>query len=132
MSQNSTPSLGAVLNADTLEATFPDYEDQLVETIADPLRVADTVSATDVLPDGLADTLDADLYTHQAEAIRKLQAGNNVTVTTSTSSGKTWVYTLYFCLQKLQNPDARALFLYPTEALSADHSSLALLVCSLG
>lgn len=95
MSQNSTPSLDAVLNADTLEATFPDYEDQLVETIADPLRVADTVSATDVLPDGLADTLDADLYTHQAEAIRELQAGNNVTVTTSTSSGKTWgIHTL--------------------------------------
>lgn len=120
MSQNSTPSLDAILNTDILESTFPDYEGQLVETIADPPRAADTVPAADILPDGLADALDADLYAHQAEAIRELQAGNNVTVATSTSSGKTWVYTLYFCLQKLQNPDARALFLYPTKALSTD------------
>jgi DEAD/DEAH box helicase domain-containing protein len=86
----------------------------------DPPQNAATVPAAEVLSEGLADALDADLYTHQADAIRELQAGNNVTVATSTSSGKTWVYALYYCLRKLQNPDARALFLYPTKALSAD------------
>ncbi|MDF9747925.1 DEAD/DEAH box helicase [Natrinema salsiterrestre] len=117
---NTTPSLDTVLNTDTLEDTFPEYEGQLVDTITDPPREADRVSATDVLPDTLAEPLEHDLYSHQAAAIQELQAGNNVTVSTSTSSGKTWIYTLYFCLRKLQNPDARALFLYPTKALSAD------------
>lgn len=117
---NITPSLDTVLNTDTLEDTFPEYEGQLVDTIADPPREADRVPATEVLPDALAGPLEHDLYSHQAAAVQELQAGNNVTVSTSTSSGKTWIYTLYFCLRKLQNPDARALFLYPTKALSAD------------
>ena len=120
MSQNPTPSLDAVLNIETLEETFPNYKGQLVDTIADPPRAANTVPATDVLPEGLADHLENDLYSHQAEAIRELQAGNNATVATSTASGKTWIYAIYFCLLKIQNPDARALFLYPTKALSAD------------
>ncbi|GAB7012948.1 DEAD/DEAH box helicase [Halolamina salina] len=117
---NTTPSLDTVLNTDTLEETFPEYEGQLVDTITDPPREADRVPATDVLPETLAASLEHDLYSHQAAAIQELQAGNNVTVSTSTSSGKTWIYTLYFCLRKLQDPDARALFLYPTKALSSD------------
>ncbi|WP_135827114.1 DEAD/DEAH box helicase [Halorussus ruber] len=120
MTQNPTPSLDAVLNTDTLEETFPDYEEQLANTIADPPRPADTVPAENVLPSELAEHLDNDLYTHQAKAIQELKDGNNVTVATSTASGKTWVYTLYYCLQKMRNPNARALFLYPTKALSAD------------
>jgi DEAD/DEAH box helicase domain-containing protein len=120
MSNNATPSLDTVLNTEALEETFPNYEGQLVNTITDPPREADRVPATEVLPDALAEQLEYDLYSHQAAALQELQAGNNVTVSTSTSSGKTWIYTLYFCLRKLENPDARALFLYPTKALSSD------------
>lgn len=120
MSDNTTTRLDSVLNTETLEDTFPEYDGQLVETITDPPREAETVPPTDVLPVSVAEGLEYDLYSHQADALNELQAGNNVTVSTSTSSGKTWIYTLYFCLRKLQNPDARALFLYPTKALSSD------------
>ncbi|WP_121823230.1 DEAD/DEAH box helicase [Halostella salina] len=120
MSDNNTPTLDTVLNTEALEETFPDYEGQLADTITDPPKEAERVPATEVLPDTLAEKIDHDLYSHQAAAIQELQADNNVTVSTSTSSGKTWIYTLYFCIRKLQSPDARALFLYPTKALSAD------------
>jgi DEAD/DEAH box helicase domain-containing protein len=85
-----------------------------------PPESADTVPAETVLPAELTDALASDLYTHQAGAIERLKDGENVSVATSTSSGKTWVYTLYYALLKQQNPDARGLFLYPTRALSAD------------
>jgi len=68
------------------------------------------VPAETVLPDELASKLEYDLYSHQAEALQKLKDGKNVSVATSTSSGKTWVYTLYYALRKRENPDARALF----------------------
>ncbi|WP_336337339.1 DEAD/DEAH box helicase [Haloarcula brevis] len=122
MSQEHT-SLADVLNTETLEQTFPEYDEQLVDSIVDTARDADHVPAETVLPDPLASKLDTDLYSHQATAIEELKADNNVCVATSTASGKTWVYTLYYCLRKMQNPDARALFLYPTKALSADQEN---------
>ncbi|MFD1589275.1 DEAD/DEAH box helicase [Halorientalis brevis] len=120
MSRKQTPSLDDVLDTETLQETFPNYEDQLADAITDSAKAAEHVPAENVLPEELAAHLDNDLYTHQAEAIRELKEGNNACVATSTASGKTWVYTLYYCLRKLQNPDARALFVYPTKALSAD------------
>lgn len=114
------PSTGALLRPETLRDSYPEYDDQLVHTRTQPSRAATHVDSETVLPDDLATALDADLYAHQATALERLQAGDNVTVATSTASGKTWIYTLYFALLKRQNPDARALFLYPTKALSTD------------
>lgn len=108
------------LTPETLKETYPEYDDQLRHTETLPSEPADHVPAENVLPDSLADGLEFDLYSHQADALTALQDGENVTVATSTSSGKTWIYTLYYALRKQQNPDARALFLYPTKALSAD------------
>jgi len=106
---------------DALKATYPDYESgQLAYEETVPAEDAETVPASEVLPAALADELDSDLYAHQAAALEALQDGENVTVATSTASGKTWVYALYFALLKRRNPDARALFLYPTKALSSD------------
>lgn len=119
MSQDTGTGFGPVLDAEALEESFPQYEEQLQGTKVDPPREAETVPAATVLPDALAEKLEYDLYSHQAEALRKLKGGKNVSVATSTSSGKTWVYTLYYALRKRENPDARALFLYPTKALSA-------------
>ncbi len=120
MSQKHTSSIETVLDAESLAATFPKYDGQLRETAVEPASEADTVPAEDVLPTELADALETELYSHQAAAIRKLREGRNVSVATSTSSGKTWVYALYYALRKLENPNARALFLYPTKALGAD------------
>ncbi len=60
------------------------------------------------------------LYTHQAEAIAKIGAGKNVVVVTPTASGKTLCYNLPVLNTVIENPQARALYLFPTKALSQD------------
>ncbi|MCX5772387.1 MAG: DEAD/DEAH box helicase [Candidatus Hydrogenedentes bacterium] len=60
------------------------------------------------------------LYTHQAEAIEAVLAGENVCVVTPTASGKTLCYNVPVLNRLLGNPEARALYLFPTKALSQD------------
>jgi DEAD/DEAH box helicase domain-containing protein len=112
-----------VLDPDHLREHFPDYDDQIVHTRSQPAESADTLPASDVLPDGLADGLGHDLYAHQADAIERLRAGENVAVATPTASGKTLVYALYFALVKHEQPEARAIVCYPTKALARDQQA---------
>ena len=60
------------------------------------------------------------LYTHQATAYDLADAGNDVLVTTGTSSGKTLCYNLPVLQRCLREPAARALYLFPTKALAQD------------
>jgi DEAD/DEAH box helicase domain-containing protein len=60
------------------------------------------------------------LYSHQAEAFRIAESGRNVAVVTPTASGKTLCYNLPVLQRIASNPDARALYLYPTKALTYD------------
>lgn len=74
------------------------------------------------------------LYSHQREAIDAALAGDDVLVTTPTASGKTLCYVAPV-LQRLLESDgrARALFLFPTKALSQDQSaSLNALIAAMG
>lgn len=83
------------------------------------------------LPDDLADPLRSfllkrgldRLYTHQAEAYEAVRAGRHTIVVTPTASGKTWCYNLPVMQTILQQPEARALYLFPTKALSQDQQS---------
>jgi DEAD/DEAH box helicase domain-containing protein len=59
-------------------------------------------------------------YTHQAEAIEHALAGRNVVVVTPTASGKTLCYNAPALHAILQDPSARALYLFPTKALAQD------------
>ena len=63
------------------------------------------------------------LYTHQAECYQLAQAKKDFVVVTPTASGKTLCYNLPVVSTILQNEDARALYLFPTKALSADQVS---------
>ena len=63
------------------------------------------------------------LYTHQALCLEAVARGEDVTVVTPTASGKTMCYNLPVLSAILNNPDARALYLFPTKALSADQVS---------
>jgi DEAD/DEAH box helicase domain-containing protein len=60
------------------------------------------------------------LYTHQAMAAEAVHAGKNVVVVTPTASGKTLCYNLPILNSVLENPDTRALYLFPTKALAQD------------
>src|SRR5687768_7578281 len=63
------------------------------------------------------------LYSHQLEAWTHSQAGKNIILATSTASGKTIAYNLPVFATLIQNNDARALYLFPTKALSQDQFS---------
>jgi len=60
------------------------------------------------------------LYTHQAEAVGHVLAGRDPVVVTPTASGKTLCYNLPVLQTVLQQPEARALYLFPTKALAQD------------
>ena len=60
------------------------------------------------------------LYTHQAIAAEVVHTGKNVVVVTPTASGKTLCYNLPILNSILENPDTRALYLFPTKALAQD------------
>ncbi|MEG0741286.1 MAG: DEAD/DEAH box helicase [Clostridia bacterium] len=60
------------------------------------------------------------LYTHQAQSFALACQKKDFVVVTPTASGKTMCYNLPVVSAILQNPDARALYLFPTKALSAD------------
>lgn len=60
------------------------------------------------------------LYTHQAESVQMAEDGRDFVVVTPTASGKTMCYNIPVLSAILKNPDSRALYLFPTKALSAD------------
>ena len=60
------------------------------------------------------------LYSHQCEAINRIRTGKNVIITTPTASGKTLAFNLPVFEGLEMDRDARALYLYPTKALSND------------
>ncbi len=62
----------------------------------------------------------ASLYSHQADAFTTVHQGQNIVVVTPTASGKTLCYNLPVLNRILEEPGARALYLFPTKALSAD------------
>jgi len=60
------------------------------------------------------------LYSHQAASFRLVREGKNVVVVTPTASGKTLCYNLPILNTLVEDPNARALYLFPTKALSQD------------
>ncbi len=63
------------------------------------------------------------LYTHQEQAVRFSMQGKDIAVVTPTASGKTLCYNLPVLTEILKDPTSRALYLFPTKALSQDQSS---------
>jgi len=61
-----------------------------------------------------------ELYIHQARAYEIVEKGRHCVVVTPTASGKTLCYNLPVLQALLAQPDARALYLFPTKALAQD------------
>ena len=62
------------------------------------------------------------LYRHQGEAWEAASRGDNVIVTTGTASGKSLAFNLPVLDAVAREPKTRALYLYPTKALSQDQA----------
>ena len=60
------------------------------------------------------------LYTHQNLSWRLIKEGKNIVIVTPTASGKTLCYNLPVLDSILKNPSARAIYMFPTKALSQD------------
>jgi DEAD/DEAH box helicase domain-containing protein len=60
------------------------------------------------------------LYAHQREAVDAARRGEHAVVVTPTASGKTLCYNLPVLNAILGDPSARAIYLFPTKALSQD------------
>ena len=60
------------------------------------------------------------LYSHQARAVESILAGNHTVIVTPTASGKTLCYNLPVLHRVLNDRESRALYLFPTKALSQD------------
>ncbi len=61
-----------------------------------------------------------ELYSHQASTAELVRNSKNIVVVTPTASGKTLCYNLPILNAVLENPDTRALYLFPTKALAQD------------
>ena len=60
------------------------------------------------------------LYRHQAQAVRFIRNGQDVVLVTPTASGKTLCYNLPVLQSILEEPETRALYMFPTKALAQD------------
>jgi len=85
-------------------AEFPDFIDERIKTALEKRGVHR-------------------LYSHQASAISAINDGESVVVVTPTASGKTMCYNVPVLNAILKDEASRALFLFPTKALSQDQTS---------
>src|SRR6266498_1898127 len=92
-----------------------------------PSRPAQTHPFPNDLPASVTQTLIASgihsLYSHQLEAWTHSRAAENIILSTGTASGKTLAYNLPVFASLLGEPNARALYLFPTKALAQDQLS---------
>jgi len=92
-----------------------------------PARNAVTFPIPDNVHPGLIDALKLqgihELYSHQAMAWMDTQAGKSIVIATGTASGKTLCYNLPVLDRLLRDPEARALYIFPTKALAQDQAA---------
>jgi DEAD/DEAH box helicase domain-containing protein len=60
------------------------------------------------------------LYSHQCDAINAVAEGRNIIITTPTASGKTLCFNVPVFDALAKDPEATALYIYPTKALASD------------
>ncbi|MBX3209708.1 MAG: DEAD/DEAH box helicase [Labilithrix sp.] len=98
-----------------------------------PGRASRTVPFPRTLPTPLAFALRGrgveELYDHQARAFEAIGGGalphpaRGVVIATPTASGKSYCFHLPVLAAQLEDPDARAIYVYPTKALARDQES---------
>ncbi len=108
---------------DMLERT-PEFMENVTRWEKLPAREAKYAPFPERIEPELVDVLKTrgiqKLYTHQADAVNAALSKKNVVVVTPTASGKTLCYNLPVIQSILDDPESRALYLFPTKALSQD------------
>ncbi|HSB52264.1 MAG TPA: DEAD/DEAH box helicase [Dissulfurispiraceae bacterium] len=79
-----------------------------------------TAEIRDEVKRALSDVGISRLYSHQAEAIELVRGGSNVVVMTPTASGKSLIYNIPVVESILEDPEARALYVFPLKGLEQD------------
>ncbi|MHC4934046.1 MAG: DEAD/DEAH box helicase, partial [Planctomycetota bacterium] len=102
----------------------PRYAENIVEWRTIGAKPASFADYPEWVHPGLLDTLKRyryeQLFTHQRQAADLVHEGKNVCVVTPTASGKTLCYNLPVLDAMVRKTGARALYLFPTKALSQD------------
>ncbi|MCB0101165.1 MAG: DEAD/DEAH box helicase, partial [Anaerolineales bacterium] len=92
-----------------------------------PARPAQTHPIPDDVPAALQEALSTRgislLYSHQQSAWIHARARRNLILATGTASGKTLAYNLPILAKMIEDPLARALYIFPTKALTQDQQS---------
>lgn len=105
----------------------PDTAPNVVEWHTQPARIARTKSFPTDLHPALVEALGEmgihDMYLHQWEAWERAMAGENIVVTTGTASGKSLCYNMPVLNVLIQNLESRALYIFPTKALTQDQQA---------
>ncbi|MFW6066472.1 MAG: DEAD/DEAH box helicase, partial [Planctomycetota bacterium] len=100
------------------------YQDQIVHVREVPAREPRYDEPQAAIPEVLRSILRRQnvhrLYTHQAQAVDAVADGRDVVVVTGTASGKTLCYNLPVVAAAMEDSDARALYMFPTKALTQD------------
>ncbi len=101
-----------------------DYRGQAVHVETIPPREARYAPLVPPVAPALSSSLEqmgiTELYTHQAEAVSRVRAGQDVVVVTSTASGKTLCYNIPVIEALMLDSGATALYIFPTKALAQD------------
>jgi DEAD/DEAH box helicase domain-containing protein len=109
---------------ETLEAMQGKPDSPITAIRRQPAREAELAEMPESVDVRLSATLKErgvdQLYSHQREAFDHVIDGKNVVVVTPTASGKSLCYNLPVLNTLLKDPDACALYLFPTKALSED------------
>ncbi|PPA71226.1 DEAD/DEAH box helicase [Jeotgalibacillus proteolyticus] len=105
----------------------PDIQKQIMKWHTIEPKEAMYAPIPDSVHPGLVEALNQKgigrLYTHQEEAYNSVMQGKSVTAITPTASGKTLCYNLPVVQKIIENPSARALYLFPTKALAQDQKT---------
>ncbi|UFJ41820.1 DEAD/DEAH box helicase [Brevibacillus humidisoli] len=103
------------------------FSRQIIHWETLPPRAAQTVSFPTDLDQRIKQTLlkrgITSLYTHQETSYRHVRAGRHVVAVTPTASGKSLCYHLPILQALAEQPQVRALYLFPTKALAQDQKS---------
>ena len=128
--RRTNPALDVALQSalDQLTGGVPDRPDTPDAWVTAVRRLPARPAAYAPFPDRIDERLRqvyrdrgiAEPYTHQARAIAHALDGRHVVITTPTASGKTLCYNLSVLQSILDDPEARAIYLFPTKALAQD------------